>query len=358
MMDRHDRYRGCLLGGAVGDALGAPVEFMSREEIVGRFGARGIREFVPAFGKLGAITDDTQMMLFTAEGLLRAFLRGATRGIVSIESVVARAYVRWLATQGVTHEMVASFEGGWLMEQRELFARRAPGSTCLAALTSLRDVGDRAGNESKGCGGVMRVAPVGMAFAGEDDIGRTFDLASNIAAITHGHPTGYLAAGAFAVVVSAVLVGNPLPAAIAEAKDQLRRRQDHGETLGAIEQAEMLAASGAHSFDQEQLGEGWIAEEALAIALFCALRAEDFESGVVMAVNHDGDSDSTGAITGNILGAMHGVHAIPKRWLEPLELRAVIASIADDLAEFRGWHVWEYGDPEHARPYLEKYPPI
>ena len=66
-----DLYRGCLLGGAVGDALGAPVEFMSRAQIVRAFGPHGIEDYAPAFGKLGTITDDTQMTLFTAEGLMR-----------------------------------------------------------------------------------------------------------------------------------------------------------------------------------------------------------------------------------------------------------------------------------------------
>ena len=66
------RCRGCLLGGAVGDALGAPVEFMRHSQIVARFGPGGVRDFAPAYGRTGAITDDTQMSLFTAEGLLRA----------------------------------------------------------------------------------------------------------------------------------------------------------------------------------------------------------------------------------------------------------------------------------------------
>ena len=95
------RYRGCVLGGAVGDALGAPVEFMSLAEIQSRHGAEGIRDFAPAFGRVGSITDDTQMTLFTAEGLLRAWVRFALRGIgPAFDSVTANAYLRWLRTQG------------------------------------------------------------------------------------------------------------------------------------------------------------------------------------------------------------------------------------------------------------------
>jgi hypothetical protein len=95
-----DRVRGCLLGGAVGDALGAPVEFMSYPEIKRRYGRGGIRDFAAAYGRVGAITDDTQMTLFTAEGLLRAHNRSIDRGICHPPSVVWRAYQRWLSTQG------------------------------------------------------------------------------------------------------------------------------------------------------------------------------------------------------------------------------------------------------------------
>src|SRR5215469_1142760 len=97
---RQSLFRGCLLGGAVGDALGAPVEFMSYANIVREFGPEGIRDFAPAYGRLGAITDDTQMTLFTAEGLLRAYVRGCLKGICHPPSVVHHAYLRWLITQG------------------------------------------------------------------------------------------------------------------------------------------------------------------------------------------------------------------------------------------------------------------
>jgi ADP-ribosylglycohydrolase len=82
-MNRLERIKGCLLGGAVGDALGAPVEFLEWSVIEARFGPQGIIDFVPAYGITGAITDDTQMMLFTAEGLIRAYVRGSSRGVAT-----------------------------------------------------------------------------------------------------------------------------------------------------------------------------------------------------------------------------------------------------------------------------------
>jgi ADP-ribosyl-[dinitrogen reductase] hydrolase len=96
----HARIRGCLLGGAVGDALGAPVEFLSLAEIRRRFGPDGIRDYAHAYGRLGAITDDTQMTLFTAEGLLRAWVRGTVKGLYHPPGVIHHAYLRWLVTQG------------------------------------------------------------------------------------------------------------------------------------------------------------------------------------------------------------------------------------------------------------------
>jgi ADP-ribosylglycohydrolase len=179
-----ERFRGCLLGGAIGDALGAPVEFMTRKDIVGRFGSGGIRDFVPAYGVTGAITDDTQMSLFTAEGLLRAHVRGCLRGISIFAGVTGHAYLRWLETQGLRSPLEISRDG-WLWGIRALHHRRAPGNTCVSALGAKRHFGEPARNNSKGCGGVMRVAPVGLYMWRAPDrteiARRTFDLAVELA---------------------------------------------------------------------------------------------------------------------------------------------------------------------------------
>ena len=161
MTDIRNRFRGCLIGGAVGDALGAPVEFISHDEIVRCFGSQGIRDYVPAYGVLGAITDDTQMTLFTAEGLLRANVRERMRGLTTYSGVTDHSYLRWLETQGIKAPVEIGRDG-WLWKQEALHHRRAPGNTCLSALKSKKGFGDAARNDSKGCGGVMRVAPIGM----------------------------------------------------------------------------------------------------------------------------------------------------------------------------------------------------
>lgn len=118
--------RGCLLGGPVGDALGAPVEFLSLEQIRARYGPDGIADFDTAYGRLGAITDDTQMTLFTAEGLLGAICRGKREGTVDTPSVVHHAYLRWLRTQGDPHDPSGGELDGRLVRLPELHHSRAP----------------------------------------------------------------------------------------------------------------------------------------------------------------------------------------------------------------------------------------
>jgi len=343
-MDPTSRFRGCLLGGAVGDALGAPVEFLSLAEIRERFGAAGISEFAPAYGLVGGITDDTQLTLFTAEGLLRATSRWEGRGICHVPSVVRLAYVRWLLTQGLApHPSPALKIDGWLSGIQALHARRAPGTTCVTALE-----GERFGtvedplNDSKGCGGVMRMAPVGLVA------NDPFRLGCDLAAITHGHASGFLAAGCFARLIFGLVHGASLPDALEAARNELASHRDHAEVERALASAVAAAASGPPNPEAvERLGAGWVAEEALAIAVYCALvHHDDFSAGVRLAVNHGGDSDSTGAIAGNILGTLLGVEAIPARWLEALELREEITAVADDLqAGYRDTDEWHQRYP-------------
>lgn len=330
-------FRGCLLGGAVGDALGAPVEHLSLYKIRAVFGPEGIADFTEAHGRpLGAITDDTQMTLFTAEGLLRAHHRQRIRGSGDLANVVHRAYLRWLHTQGV--ELPVSVGplplDGWLVRLPELHAQRAPGWTCLSALQSGRmGTVEAPINESKGCGRVMRAAPAGLFTDGADP----FRIGCETAAITHGHSSGYLAAGALALIIHQIIEGRTLSDAVDYALATLASHPGSDECIRALETAIDAAHSGNPSPEVvDRLGAGWVAEEALGIAIYCALAAgDDFAAGIRLAVNHSGDSDSTGAITGNILGALLGEEAIPAHWRERVELREVILQLADDL--YVGW---------------------
>ena len=334
-MTATDRIRGTLLGGAVGDALGGAIEFMHLSEIRNRFGQAGAQDYAPAYGRRGAITDDTQMSLFTAEGLIRAWVRAKERGICSPPGVIHHAYFRWLLTQN-EHPAADIKIGtdGWLFATPGLHSRRAPGNTCLAALRNAAGFGEPsiARNDSKGCGGVMRVAPIGLFAPAIGDDEQVFTMAVEAAALTHGHPTGFLAAGYLAVVVAALCRGKQMVPALDDADSVLRRRKRHTEVKRAIDAARKLAAAGRPTPEKlETLGGGWVAEEALAIGICCAMVANNFADGVLLAVNHSGDSDSTGSIAGNLLGAQLGVASIPTTWLDELELRAEIDRVATDL---------------------------
>lgn len=320
-----NRFYGCLFGGAVGDALGAQVEFLPINIIKKKFGSKGIQDYAPEYGRLGAITDDTQMTLFTAEGLIQAFLNNSAEP----KTFVYDAYFRWLKTQNSfsDSDRFKSACGGWLMDIPELCFRRAPGHSCMTGMQNTwMGTMDKPPNDSKGCGGIMRIAPVGLTNY------KHFQTGCEIAALTHGNPTGFLASGFMALLINLILKGNGLPKAIELSTEELVKWQDHAECLQAVESAVKLAKRSKGSPQNvEKLGAGWIAEEALAISLFCSLTAEDFRSGVIAAVNHTGDSDSTGAITGNILGTLLGYPAIPAEWINKLELNNVIGKIAHDF---------------------------
>lgn len=322
-----DQFVACLLGGALGDALGWPVEFARIGEIRMKFGQNGIQNPIASDAGVFEITDDTQMTLFTGEGLIRAQMRHNARGICNPVAVVHRAYGRWLATQ--QDEYPGSFSGdecaGWLVLQGGLWARRAPGITCVTAL-QLSVNGEPAQNTSKGCGTVMKTAPIGLVCLDPIDMG------CKVAALTHGHITGHISAGFLSRIIGLLLEGRTLAVAINESLDSISNMPGHEETTIAVKRA--LEVSQEKKITPElieTLGGGWVAEEALSISLLCALRAESFEHGVRLAVNHSGDSDSTGAIAGNLLGLLMGLHALPSEWIAQLECADVIRQIARDL---------------------------
>ncbi|WP_055493816.1 ADP-ribosylglycohydrolase family protein [Streptomyces sp. TP-A0356] len=331
------RVRGCLLGGAIGDALGYPIEFAALDRIRATHGAKGITGFVPSGGGVvGRVTDDTQMTLFTVEGLQQAHERERHKGIGGGWSrLVREAYGRWFDTQRLSGPPEGAHG---LAAQPWLYARRAPGNACLSGLAQgfvpdpTAELG-RPGpvnSDSKGCGTVMRSAPFGLTRVPAET---AFTMAARCAMTTHGHPTGYYSAGAFAAIVAHLVEGESLEGAVLRALRLLARYPGHEETTAALQHALDLAAEGSPTAEKaETLGAGWIAEEALAIAVYCALAEPDVRGALLLSVNHSGDSDSTGAICGNLLGARHGDHRLPQEWLEGVEGRAEITVLADDFA--------------------------
>lgn len=331
------KVTGSLLGGAVGDALGQPVEFLGIDQIQKIYGRGGVTGY-PNHSS-GTFTDDTQMTLWTAEGLIRARQRERQLPDEGWDPVraVNSSYLRWYLTQksGVP-PLDSEVDGeplrsGWLIEDPGLWARVGPGNTCLSALR-VGGLGTRHDpiNDSKGCGGVMRVAPVGLIGLGDAD---AYQLGCELAALTHGHPAGYVAAGALALILNRICSGDGLESAVGAALDIVDGEEPRGKICAAVLRRALSLVESEKPSPQvvERIGAGWVAEEALAISVYSALVATDFRQGVLLAVNHSGDSDSTGSITGQILGAMLGGEAIPTEWLAELGLRSVVERVAGDF---------------------------
>lgn len=363
-VDLRDRIRGSLIGGAAGDALGYPVEFMSRKQILAQYGSKGITAFDLASNGKALISDDTQMTLFTANGLLFGVTRFCTHGILGagLKDFVRYAYMDWYETQTGVEDYYA-YHYCWIRDIVELNVRRAPGNTCMSALYNITHHKE-VQNDSKGCGGVMRVAPVGLMAAtdelvivkdwsGEEVSRRRWEkqeivrLGGDCAELTHKHPLGYLPAAFLADLIYYIMMcDGKITFAVfeqflheidADCRNEYKNPKEQkalDELRLLIEKAIRLARdlSVADEYAIPQLGEGWTGDEALAIALYCTMRhLDNFENAVIAAVNHDGDSDSTGAICGNIMGAIVGLNGIPNHFIQQLELNDLIIDLADDL---------------------------
>ena len=368
-----DLIRGSLIGGAAGDALGYTVEFDSYKEIVRTYGPAGITSYELQDG-YALVSDDTQMTLFTANGLLMGLTRRYMRGIGRApQFYVQYAYQDWYHTQHSSFDSRMkddNYRYTWLSAIPELYALRAPGNTCLSAISDMIQ-GKTPQNNSKGCGGVMRIAPWPLFCAAHDVRYTTeqIDVAGGeIARITHKHPLGWMPAIVLTHIIYRLVKDTPLnglqgdvarevfASIVKEAIGVLPSLKvaepvsaltwDGDKTLDEafhndverqtelLERALLLAErqEGCDVVNIMKLGEGWVGEEALAIAVYAVTRHIDsFADVLIAAVNHDGDSDSTGAVAGNIMGAITGYDAIPVKFKQNLELKDIILTIADDL---------------------------
>ena len=341
-IDYPDRIKGCLIGGAAGDALGYPVEFDRLRKIRKEYGKQGITEYTLDFAAgTAVVSDDTQMTLFTAEGIIAAKSRGVIKPADrKLYPYVHSAYLNWFETQGQSPGKmpVKDMPASRLMDIPELWKTRAPGLTCLNALGSpkKRDL-YRPINNSKGCGTIMRMAPVGILYP-DATLKEIVEMGAEISAITHGHPLGCFPSGIFAAIIKQAAwsdekmsLAEMTENAVDAARDLYGRSDMWEELETLIDKAVDYAGNDrSDEVNIKGLGEGWVADEALAVALYCALRYEnDYSAGIIAAVNHDGDSDSTGAIAGNILGAVCGCELIDEKWKKDLQFADLLGSLSE-----------------------------
>ena len=337
-----DKCRGALVGGAAGDALGYPVEFIySFEQIAAKYGEAGITRYdlsdpwIEQKSGKALFSDDTQMALYTAEGLLEAEKNGR-----QIVPTICNAYLAWFGRQ-VGKDVRIAYDSQ-LAKIDELNQNRAPGNTCLSALQAIYG-GKEPLNNSKGCGGVMRVAPIGIYGAAHGwPLDKTGRIAGEAAELTHKHPLSTYSSAALAIIVQLCLNAENVDAEefksiVAKAMETVRSL--YGESA-EFEEIISKALSFEHSLlpdwqvIERELGEGWVADEALAIAIFSVLRhVDEFRDCIVCAVNHGGDSDSTGALAGNIIGAIVGWNEFPIRFLLHIQLGKLLESMANALSQ-------------------------
>ncbi|MFF4756267.1 ADP-ribosylglycohydrolase family protein [Streptomyces sp. NPDC002514] len=330
--DFRSRVRGTLLGSALGDALGSPADGLTLEEIRSSYGAEGLTDLAVAGAGRGTITHHTQLTLFTVDGLIRAQVRRDT-GAWHPPTDLHRAYLRWMATQRDWGPDERREEDGWLAREEWLYARRDPSRALLVGFGD-QHMGTLEKPKNPGELGpevVARSAPFGLLVGWEPQL--VVQLAVECAAQTHGHPTGYLAAGAYAVIVHALARGDDLDGAVQRALALLAARPGHEPVSDALQHALGAVRQGMPSPARvEELAGDGMADGLLAAAVYCALVGEDVRHGLCLAVNQAGPSGAAGALTGGLLGALHGETALPPAWLAELEGRRTILELADDFA--------------------------
>ncbi len=313
-----------LLGGALGDAFGYPVACDNLEAIRKRHGSTGLRE--PEFrqGRL-VVSDETQLTLYTLEGLTRA-MQEHNQSEHDLLEQIRLSYLDWLESQGL-----GSGDGSHptrLLKHAALHVQRTPGKTCVQALRAGGGGSpERPINDSRESGGALRVAAV--AFMPEMNGERAFRLGARAAALTHGHPASYLPAGILAAAIHGLLEGKPLQTAMIHAGDQARAMRDHEPTLKALRAAIDASIQPYTGQLPENLGKGRESGMALNIGFYAASRSHDFREAMAIAANHDGDSDAAASVAGQLFGALHGIEALPHSWVRCLDVLDAMCDLAD-----------------------------
>jgi ADP-ribosylglycohydrolase len=318
----HDRYLGCLLGSALGDALGRLTEHIDYDAIIYQFGPTGIKE--PPSN--GLYTDDTQLAMATA----RALINGGGDSFARLMEAMTSEYLKWYHLQNSSPNN-----------------RRAPGVSVIDALARIARgshysvAGDGGANDSIVA---TRVIPVPLRFHG--DIQRIVETAAEISRMTHGHPTAISAGAAAALFVEYALSGIDPKTWFTRYIVDLRKWCPDAthETIEAIRMTERTLGWMPEDAMERQFrsrpgyGGGWSGEEAVSLGLWCFMHAPtNYVKTVRLGANAYGesDTDSIAAVAGAISGAYNGVQAIPPAWIERLESTAEIQSLADRLYEIR-----------------------
>jgi len=285
-----------IKAGVLGDAFGYNVEFQSWEHIRITYGGPILFSNCNNF----IASDDTQMTLFCLEALKENHQFNNDN-----ENIIKRIYdyyLEWNATQYADLIFKKEFS-----KQKELQKRQAPGRTCLTALGSkFCGTIEKRINESKGCGGIMRVAPIAFLNRNLDDI---IYLGCAQAAITHGHPEGYLSSGFFAGLLKLGIDGKEFQESYYLIKDKIKEYKDSESFINYLDKLENNLSKNYENPNKmtEEIGEGWTGESALGLAIYAMISGKSFEDVIVISTNHSGDSDSTASLAGQLYAAYNEI---------------------------------------------------
>ena len=300
-----NKAKGLIFGLAIGDALGRLTEFLTFSSIKKKYGEKGIQDLPePAL-----FTDDTQMSIAIAEALIKA----GEKDIESIMQVVREKFIEWSYSPDTPN--------------------RAPGRTCLTGVAGMEQGAhwSRSGVAgSKGCGSAMRSAPIGYLY--QNDPAKLKEVAHATGVCTHGHPTADAACIGAAYLVKLALDGLPFEKMIPELLSFTKGISDEWDK--AILRVEKCLDWEDEEKALSHLGEGWVGEEAVALALFCFLKyPQNYEKVVIRGANTNGDSDSIACISGAISGAYLGISVIPENWVKHIEKSDYLDHLATRLAK-------------------------
>ena len=359
-----EAYRGCLLGMAVGDAMGAPVDGKRYTEICEAYGPAGLRGYDTANG-LAEITSYTQVALYACNGLLLSIAKGhmdVPRGF----RAMVQALKEWARVQhlpGASERRVC-----WLSRVPQLRRRRLKDPRTLDALTRevLGSV-NKPANQGNGPGTLTAAISVGLYFhpdrMGFQEIGY---MGAQAVALTHGDPLAFLSGAALAYVTAGLVHAPECPLE----EQYLQAAQIvHTQFSGMFPQAARLsmmikdAVRQAHQPELVRYGvmerlECENAAQVLCGAIYATLASNgNFDEAMIIAVNHSGKSAAVGALTGAILGLAQGEQTLPEFYLESLEGAAYIRELAGDLytACPKGWRTRLFDD-EWDRKYTQGLP--
>lgn len=337
-------FTGCMMGGALGDALGYPVEFMSYDQIIEEHGVEGVKELLLTDKNSAEISYNTQMTLFTAEGLIWAEKIREKYGYSSVAARCFCSYQRWLHTQSYPlaeesyHWMIQDERleiESPLLKAEELQHERTPETICVEALREAKDQEygriEQPINRSRGAGAVVRTAPAGLAF--HENPKRAFEAGCDVAAITHTHPSAYYAAGFYSALIAYLTEGSRIEAAVRNALRLLERCPGGEEVKHRVEQALNEAKTTPADVSKlTEIGEGFVSSEVLAMGIYCALcHEEDYKQAVSLAVNQDGNSAGVASICGSLLGVSLGITGLEPEWIQQIEGKEVILQMASKL---------------------------